>query len=110
MHEPADIAANDNRRPAGRLERGALTLELEVREGVLRPEGDTDLAYPRRRSRRSAKSRTSGPLIRVPQGTELRVKIRNAFPDSTLSVCGLTSRPTPGDTGARMSGNTTRES
>jgi hypothetical protein len=46
----------------------------------------------------------------VPQGTELRVKIRNAFPDSTLSVCGLTSRPTPGDTGARMSGNTTRES
>jgi hypothetical protein len=43
---PTTIAANDNRRPAGRLERGVLTLALEVREGLLRPEGDSGRASP----------------------------------------------------------------
>ena len=47
---PADelvaIAANDNRRPAGRLEQGVLTLTLEVREGLLRPEGDDGPGVP----------------------------------------------------------------
>ena len=32
------IAANDNRRPAGHLDQGVLTLRLEVRQGLLLPD------------------------------------------------------------------------
>ena len=34
------IAANDNRYPAGRLERNVLTLRLTVHWGLMRPEGE----------------------------------------------------------------------
>ena len=43
---PAAIAPNDNRHPAGRMERGVLTLALEVREGWLQPEGDGGPGVP----------------------------------------------------------------
>ena len=111
---PADelvaIAANDNRRPAGRLEQGVLTLTLEVREGLLRPEGDDGPGVPALAFAEAGKlPQVPGPLIRVPQGTEIRVKVRNPFPDSTLSVYGLSTRPAPGDTGVRIRGGATRE-
>ena len=44
---PTTIAANDNRRLAGRLERGVLTLALEVRDGLL----PADLPASQRRPR-----------------------------------------------------------
>ena len=34
----ANISANDNRRPAGRMDSGVLTLHLELREGLWHPE------------------------------------------------------------------------
>ena len=44
--DPETIAANDNRRPTGRLEHGVLTLALEVRAGTLRPEADGGPGIP----------------------------------------------------------------
>src|SRR5690242_9052347 len=38
---PERIVPNDNRRPAGKLAHGVLTVALEARSGVWRPEGDS---------------------------------------------------------------------
>lgn len=111
---PADrmetIAANDNRHPAGRLEKDVLTLRLEVQEGLLRPEGNDGPGVPALAFAEVGKApQIPGPLIRVPQGTEIRVGVRNPFPDSTLTVYGLTTHPATSDTGARIPGGATHE-
>ena len=104
------VATNDNLRPSGRLERGVLTLALEVREGLLRPEEDDGPGVPALAFAEIGKpAQVPGPLIRVPQGTEIRVKVRNPFPDSTLTIHGLGGDPTSSDTGVRIGGGATRE-
>ena len=104
------IVSNDNRRPAGRLRDGVLTLRLEVREGMLQPEegdgpGVPALAF----AEVGQKLHVPGPLIRVPRGTEIRVSVRNPLSDSTLTVYGLHSRPTSGDSGLRIPPGEMRE-
>jgi FtsP/CotA-like multicopper oxidase with cupredoxin domain len=104
------IAANDNRRPAGRLTVGMLTVRLEVRPGLLQPEegdgpGVPALAF----AEVGRKLQVPGPLIRVPQGTEIRVSVRNPFRDSTLTVYGLHAHPVKHDTALRIPGGETRE-
>jgi FtsP/CotA-like multicopper oxidase with cupredoxin domain len=106
---PETIAANDNLRPAGRLEHGVLTLALEVRTGTLRPEEDGGPGIPALAfAEAGAPLQVPGPLIRVPQGTEVRVSVRNTF-DSTLTVHGLGTRPLPGDSGLVVRPGETRE-
>jgi len=103
------IAANDNRRPAGRLEHGVLTLALEVRAGTLRPEEDGGPGIPALAfAEPGAPLQVPGPLIRVPQGTEIRVSLRNPL-DSSLTVHGLGARPTPSDSGLVVRPGETRE-
>ena len=69
-----------------------------------------DPACPRWPLPRSASRRKCpGPLIRVPQGTEVRVKLRNPFSDSTLTVYGTHQPPDVSDTGVRIGGGATRE-
>jgi FtsP/CotA-like multicopper oxidase with cupredoxin domain len=107
--DPETIAANDNRRPAGRLEHGALSVALEVRAGALRPEQDggpglSALAF----AEVGAPLQVPGPLIRVPQGTEVRVSLHNPL-DSTLTVYGLGARPLRSDSGIVLHAGETRE-
>src|SRR5262249_42442701 len=106
---PETIAANDNRRPAGRLEHGVLSLALQVRAGAPRPEED---GGPGLRALAFAEVgqplQVPGPLIRVPQGTEVRVSLRNPL-DSTLTVYGLGARPLPSDSGIVLHPGETRE-
>ena len=106
---PADttdaILANDNRAPAGRLANGVLTLKLELRLGSFRPEGADGpsvsvLAF----AEAGRPLQIPGPLLRVPQGTDIRVTVRNPFKDSTLTVYGLGSRPLRSDTGVAIPG------
>src|SRR5919112_6326588 len=60
------IAANDNRHPAGRLEGGVLTLALEVRAGLLRPEDDSGPGIPALAfAEAGGPLQVPGPLIRV---------------------------------------------
>jgi FtsP/CotA-like multicopper oxidase with cupredoxin domain len=106
---PETIAANDNRHPAGRLEHGVLTLALEVRPGALRPEEDGGLGIPALAFAEVGQPlQVPGPLIRVPQGTEVRVSLRNPL-DSTLTVYGLGARPLTSDSGIVLSPGQTRE-
>src|SRR5512146_70476 len=88
-----EAAANDNRAPAGRLESGVLTLHLELREGVWHPEapdGRAIRAYFFGEEGRELQN--PAPLIRVPQGAELRVSVRNRLPVA-VSVSGLNQHP-----------------
>jgi FtsP/CotA-like multicopper oxidase with cupredoxin domain len=90
---PEPIATNDNRQPAGRLERGVLTLQLELRKGVWHPEGEAGEAIPVYAFAEVGKPlQAPGPLIRVPQGTVVDVTITSTI-DVATTLYGLHQRP-----------------
>jgi FtsP/CotA-like multicopper oxidase with cupredoxin domain len=83
------IVPNDNRRPAGKLAHGVLTVALEARAGAWRPEGDSGRALEVAAFGEPGKALfTPGPVIRVPLGTEVRATIRNRL-DRPLTVYGF---------------------
>jgi FtsP/CotA-like multicopper oxidase with cupredoxin domain len=90
---PLRIEANSNRVPAGKLENGILTIHLELRQADWYPEADTG---PRMKVYSFAEEgkapQVPGPLIRVPQGTQIRVTLRNLLPAAAI-VHGLHQRP-----------------
>ncbi|CAN5623124.1 hypothetical protein BH23GEM9_BH23GEM9_26980 [soil metagenome] len=74
------IVSNDNRRPAGRLEDGVLTLHLEARTGAWYPEGpDGPARNVAAFAEEGGPLQNPSPLIRVPAGTEVRVTVRNSL-------------------------------
>ena len=93
-HPPIAAAAiaNDNRASGGHLANGVFTLKLEAREATWYPEGPSgppilvhafgEVAGP---------SRTPGPMIRVPAGTEMRISVHNAL-TIPLRLWGLQDR------------------
>ena len=93
--------ANDNRKPAGALRDGVLTLSLNVVRATWHPDRDDDpgvevLALQEAGQRPSIPA----PLIRVPTGTEIRTTVRNTLTDSSVIVFGLS--------GARMRADSVR--
>lgn len=87
------VSANDNKSPAGRVESGVLTLHLELREGVWHPEAPDGRAINVYSfAEEGHEPQTPGPLIRVPQGTELRVSVHNLLSEAAL-VHGLDQHP-----------------
>lgn len=88
------ISANDNRTPAGTLRNGVLDLTLEIRNGIWFPEADNGASVPIQAFAEAGHSpSTPGPLIRVVEGTEVRVTLRNTLRDSAVHVHGLHTRP-----------------
>ena len=98
---PAKIHANDNRAPAGVLRGGVLNVRLEVRRGMWHPDGDENPGVEMLALAEEGRApQLPGPLIRVPEGTEIRATIRNPLPSATLTVRGLYTRSTkPNETG-----------
>ena len=87
------IVANDNRSPAGELRDGILTISLELGEGQWHPESEEGQAltvYAIGEAGRALQN--PGPLIRVPQGTEIHAVVHNALPVAA-TVHGLHQRP-----------------
>lgn len=71
-----------------------LELDLEVRMGTWRPEGENGPAIEVAAFAELGKaSRIPGPLIRVPSGTTIVARVRNSLSDSTISIHGLVTRP-----------------
>ena len=104
------IVANTNQAPAGRLRNGVLRLSLEVRTGILRPQADDGPGIEVQAFAESgAPLRIPGPLIRVPEGTLIRARIRNTLADSTLVLHGLYTRPAAGDDTVQVAPGSTRE-
>ena len=72
------IQANSNRVPAGKLENGILTLHLELRQGDWYPEADTGPSMKVYAFGEEGKAlQVPGPLIRVPEGTEIHLTLHN---------------------------------
>lgn len=87
------IVNNDNRAPAGELRQGVLTIRLEAREGDWRPDGDSHSGVVVRAFAEEGKSaQAPGPMIRVPEGTEIHALVRNTYTRGTLVVRGLSRR------------------
>ena len=83
------IVPNDNRRPAGRLDDGVLTLRLEAREGMWYPRGnDRDGIRIGAFAEEGGPLQIPGPLVRVPVGTKVRTTLRNSL-NRPLAVFGL---------------------
>lgn len=87
------IAANTNEHAGGALSEGKLTLELEIREGALHPEDESGpsidvFAF----GERGKQLQIPGPMIRVPQGTEIHITIHNLIARD-VQIHGLHSRP-----------------
>ena len=91
--EIENIEANANRRPAGRLSGGVLTLRLDARLGRWFPEADGGPSeVVQAFGEEGGALQIPGPLVRVPAGTSIRLFIRNRL-DSVLVIHGLYSRP-----------------
>lgn len=91
-HQLRVITANDNRRPAGTLADGVLTLELRAGLGLWRPEGDAGPALRvEALGEGSFPFSAPAPLIRVTEGTAIAVSIRNEL-GSPMRVHGLCER------------------
>jgi FtsP/CotA-like multicopper oxidase with cupredoxin domain len=89
-----EVVANDNRLPAGRLRHDTLSLELEVRMARWRPESPTDSGIVVAAFAEAGKApQIPAPLIRVRAGTIIAATIRNALPDSAITLLGFASHP-----------------
>lgn len=87
------IVVNDNRQPAGTLEKNALTIRLEIREGQLYPEAEDGPHIATEAFAEAGKApMVPGPLVRVPEGTEIHAIVRNTLPHA-MEVHGLFTRP-----------------
>jgi FtsP/CotA-like multicopper oxidase with cupredoxin domain len=83
------IAINDNHKPSGVLRDGVLTIQLEIAKGAWHPEADDGIAvavYAFGQAGRPLQN--PGPLIRVPQGTEIHASLWNKLP-VPIAVHGL---------------------
>jgi len=98
--EMPEIKANDNRVQGGSLKHGVFAIELQAREGTWYPEErDGPGLHVQAFAEPGRSPSIPGPMIRVPEGTEVSVDIRNAIPGATLAVHGLHTRPgNPDDT------------
>jgi FtsP/CotA-like multicopper oxidase with cupredoxin domain len=87
------IAINDNRRTAGTLAGNVLTVQLEARLGEWHPEGDDEPGVVVKAfSIEGGPLQVPGPLLRLPEGTEVRASIRNRTA-GPLTMHGLFTRP-----------------
>jgi FtsP/CotA-like multicopper oxidase with cupredoxin domain len=91
------VRANDNRARAGILSGTTLALRMEARIAEWHPQGDDapGVAIPAF-AEIGRQASVPGPLIRVPAGATVITVVRNAVPNTILTIHGLHSRPVVG--------------
>lgn len=90
---PPVAVANDNRQPAGVLRDGSLSLRLEVALTRWQAEGESGATRTLEAFAEEAQApRIPGPLVRVPEGTEMHVAVTNRLGVS-LRLHGMMARP-----------------
>lgn len=86
---------NDNEDPAGQLEDGRLEIDLELGRGDWHPLGEEEAALRKLAfAEVGGRLLAPGPLIRVPEGTEVRATVTNPL-DVPVDVQGLAARHDP---------------
>lgn len=95
LDRPADLPVvewNDNLIPAGTIAGGVLDLRLEIVRGIWELLGEEHAGVEILAFREEGgAAQNPGPLIRVPEGTEIRVSVRNPLAVA-LVVHGLSER------------------
>lgn len=107
--QQAKILTHDNRERAGLLKDKVLRVRLEVVRGAWRPEGATGpvrdvYAF----AEEGGAPNIPGPLLRVAEGTELQVFVRNRLPEP-VKIHGLASRPAVSDDFVEIGSGSVRE-
>ena len=103
------IAANTNQHAAGAMSGDTLTIELEICEGAFYPEDDLGpslhvFAF----GERGKQLQIPGPMIRVPQGTQIHATIHNLIARDVF-IHGMHSRPGKNDDTFEVTGGATRD-
>ena len=105
----ARATVHQNRVPAGRLTARTLRLAIDVVESAWRPEGSDDPEVPILAFAEAGKGPTvPGPLVRVPQGTEITITLRNRT-DTALVIGGLRAGLALTDDTVQLAAGVTRE-
>ena len=100
---------NDNRRPAGTLANGRLTLSLDIVESALGAEGDHDPIVRALAFAEPGKApQIPGPLLRAPLGTVVQLTVRNRS-DSAVMLGGLRPSLPAGRDTLHVAAGATRE-
>jgi FtsP/CotA-like multicopper oxidase with cupredoxin domain len=111
--EPASLpiaVANDNRVSAGVLKDGVLTLRLVATVARWQPEGPADPVRTVQAFAEEGKApQIPGPLVRVPEGTKIRISVRNTIPGAPLRLFGASTRPSAPDAFVEIAEGATRE-
>ena len=88
------VDANDNSKGAGSIDDGVLSLSLVAEKGMWYPETSDNPGLEMHAFREeNGPLQAPGPMVRIPEGSQIRVAIRNEIPDTTLEVHGFQSRP-----------------
>lgn len=97
-HQPPVAVANDNRHPAGHFVGDTLVVDLEIALATWHPEGPDVQGFTMPVFAERGQAPTiPGPLLRVREGTPVRVTLTNALPQA-VRLRGLQDRSRPVDT------------
>jgi FtsP/CotA-like multicopper oxidase with cupredoxin domain len=106
---PDEILANQNRVPAGKLENGVLSVQLELRSGAWHAEADDG---PRLFVQAFGEARHAaqipGPLLRMPGGTIVHATVTNKL-KMKATVYGLSARPIHDSAGTELAAGESHE-
>jgi FtsP/CotA-like multicopper oxidase with cupredoxin domain len=104
------IVTHDNTQVSGKLEDGVLTLRLEIREGEWHPDADDGPGMPIFAFAEEGKSPSiPGPMIRAPQGTRIKVSVKNMTLFFPAFLHGLNQRPGKADEVIKIPAGGTQE-
>lgn len=106
---PPTVAPNDNTKPAGVLRGDTLTLNLEAVTARWEPEGAAGVSRVVQVFAEAGKPpQIPGPMIRVPEGTDIRAAIRNRL-DAPLRMRGMITHPGDANAIVEIAPGQTRE-
>ena len=103
------IATNDNRATAGTMRGDTLHVALTLERGRWYSASDSGTSEPMLAFAESGRAPSiPGPMLRARSGSTIRVSIENPFPDSSLTIYGLYTRPGSPDDSLRLNPGETR--
>jgi manganese oxidase len=111
LAQPAadEIVANQNRVPAGKLENGTLTVQLELRSGAWRAETDDGpQLFVQAIGEAGRAAQIPGPMLRMPEGTTVHATVANKL-KMKATVYGLNTRPGEATAGVEIAAGESRE-
>ena len=104
-----EIVANQNRVPAGKLEKGVLNVQLELRSGAWRPEADDGpQLFVQAFGETGNAAQIPGPLLRMPEGTTVHATVTNKL-KIKATMYGLNTRPGDDNTGVEIPSGESRD-